>query len=241
MAITYIEQENKEPLEIELREPHLAALLAWLFPGAGHLYQRRYAKGALFMICILSIFIYGLALGGGRCVYASTRPNDFRWQFFFQVGAGAVTFPALVQNAVTKDGGDPFWVLCDRYPIKSELPPNWFDKEFEIVEPDSDYEGETYKDGFMAPPDGPISTESEQVDTIAMWHRDMKQLYDLGTLFTIVAGLLNLLVVYDAYAGPMVISPTEKKRREKVESKSRQKAESQDDQNEASESNAGAN
>ena len=223
MAVTYIEQEDKEPLEIELREPHLAALLAWLFPGAGHLYQRRYVKGALFMVCILSIFVYGLSLGGGRCVYASTRANDFRWQFFFQIGAGAVTFPALVQNAATKDGGDPYWVLCERYPIQDQLPAALENKQFEIVEPDSGYAGPTYKDGFMAPPAGPISTESDQVDTIAMWHRDMKQLYDLGTLFTIVAGLLNLLVVYDAYAGPMIISPSEKKRKENEESKSQRK------------------
>ena len=223
MAVTYIEQEDKEPLEIELREPHLAALLAWLFPGAGHLYQRRYVKGALFMVCILSIFVYGLSLGGGRCVYASTRANDFRWQFFFQIGTGALTFPALVQNAATKDGGDPYWVLCERYPIQDQLPAALQNKQFEVVEPDSGYTGATYKDGFMAPPAGPISTESDQVDTVAMWHRDMKQLYDLGTLFTIVAGLLNLLVVYDAYAGPMIISPSEKKRKEIEESKSQRK------------------
>jgi hypothetical protein len=223
MAVTYIEQEGNEPLEIELREPHVAALLAWLVPGAGHLYQRRYAKGALFMICILSIFIYGLALGGGRCVYASTG-QDFRWQYFFQIGAGAVTFPALVQNAVTKDGSDPFFVLCERYPGKDQLPHALKDKEFEIIGPDDAYEGPTYKDGFMAPPPGPLSQDSEGLDVLAMWHRDMKQMFDVGTLFTIVAGLLNMLVVYDAYAGPMIISPSEKKRREKVLAKSNREA-----------------
>ena len=50
-------------LEIDLRDPWLAGLLAWLVPGAGHLYQRRTGKGLLFMICILSTYFFGLALG----------------------------------------------------------------------------------------------------------------------------------------------------------------------------------
>ncbi|MFO0263209.1 MAG: DUF6677 family protein [Planctomycetota bacterium] len=29
----------------------------------------------------------------------------------------------------------------------------------------------------------------------------------MGTLYTMVAGLLNLLAVYDAFAGPMIITP----------------------------------
>ena len=39
-----------EPLEIELRQPWLAALLAWAIPGAGHIYQGRTAKGLLFFV-----------------------------------------------------------------------------------------------------------------------------------------------------------------------------------------------
>jgi hypothetical protein len=46
----------EEILEIDLKNPGWAALLAWLWPGAGHLYQGRTAKGLLFMICILSTF-----------------------------------------------------------------------------------------------------------------------------------------------------------------------------------------
>ena len=52
-----------DPIVVDLREPGKAALLAWLWPGAGHFYQRRFAKGFLFMICILSIFFFGLGLG----------------------------------------------------------------------------------------------------------------------------------------------------------------------------------
>src|SRR3954471_17774396 len=55
-------------VSIDLRDPWLAAFLAWLVPGLGHMYQRRWGKGGLFMTCILATFFYGLWLGGGRVV-----------------------------------------------------------------------------------------------------------------------------------------------------------------------------
>jgi TM2 domain-containing membrane protein YozV len=67
-----------EARPIQLRDPYLAAFLAWLIPGAGHFYQRRWGKGGLFMVCILGTFIAGLWMGEGRVVYASWRPNDQR-------------------------------------------------------------------------------------------------------------------------------------------------------------------
>ena len=47
-------------LEIDLKDPRLAAFLAWLVPGLGHFYQGRTAKGVLFFVCILGTFLYGL-------------------------------------------------------------------------------------------------------------------------------------------------------------------------------------
>ena len=51
---------SRDEIEINLKDPVLAGFWAWLWPGAGHLYQGRYAKGALFMICILGTFFSGL-------------------------------------------------------------------------------------------------------------------------------------------------------------------------------------
>ena len=59
-------------VEIELKDPRLAAFLAWLVPGLGHIYQGRTGKGILFSICILGTFFYGMYIGSGRVVYAST-------------------------------------------------------------------------------------------------------------------------------------------------------------------------
>ncbi len=67
-----------------LRNRELAAFLAWLIPGAGHYYQRRYLKSAIFCISIMSTFLIGMLVGGGRCVYASWNKVDSRWQYVLQ-------------------------------------------------------------------------------------------------------------------------------------------------------------
>ncbi len=160
-----------DQFEIDLRQPGLAAFWAWLWPGAGHLYQRRYAKGILFMVCILSTYFYGLAMAGGHVVYASWKGPEKRWQYFCQLGVGLPALPALVQARRVATGGAPLFR------------------------------------GIMAPP----RYESfNGVDDLSQWHLDYKLLFELGTLYTMIAGLLNVLAIYDAYAGPVLVSPDEK-------------------------------
>jgi hypothetical protein len=57
-----------EPLD--LRNRALAAVLAWLIPGAGHYYQRRYLKAAIFFFAIMSTFGLGMLVAvfpASRC------------------------------------------------------------------------------------------------------------------------------------------------------------------------------
>lgn len=63
--------------ELNLRNRYVAAFLAWLIPGAGHYYQRRYLKSAVFFVCIMSSFMIGMLVGGGRCV-CILEPNGKR-------------------------------------------------------------------------------------------------------------------------------------------------------------------
>jgi hypothetical protein len=39
-------------------------------------------------------------------------------------------------------------------------------------------------------------------------------MFEMGTVYTIVAGLLNLLVICDAFGGPLVIRPPEEKKKQ---------------------------
>jgi hypothetical protein len=163
------------PLEIDLRDPSIAALLAWLWPGAGHLYQRRYAKAALFMVCILGTYFFGLALGEGKVVYAAWNRSEKRWQFIPQVAVGLPAAPALVQALVSRGRSEPLW------------------------------------GGFMAGPRG--RDDQERAAQLSQWHNDLNIRFELGTLYTMVAGLLNVLAIWDAYGGPVVSEPGEKKER----------------------------
>jgi hypothetical protein len=155
-------------IEIDLRDPGWAALLAWLWPGAGHLYQRRYAKGAIFMVGVLSIYVLGLVIGRGHVVYASWTQDDKRWHYLCQLGVGLPALPALIQAHIVIKKGKPA-------PF-----------------------------GIMAPPKQPVNPEGN--DELAQWHAQLGSNFELGTLYTMIAGLLNVLVIYDAFAGPFVTS-----------------------------------
>jgi len=48
----------------------IAPAIGWLIPGAGHLIQKRWIRGVLLMVCIVTMFLLGLAMQGK--VY---RPN----------------------------------------------------------------------------------------------------------------------------------------------------------------------
>jgi len=184
------DEKPQEPIEIDLHEPWLAALLAWVLPGLGHLYQGRTGKGMLFFICVLGTFIYGMYLGKGKVVYASVPGEpQYRWQSWCQLGVGAPAMPALIQRHRDQNRRQTFWQDKDGH-------------------------------GFMAPPRlQPVRTkddsnhESTQPNEQAKWIVDMHPNFELGTVYTVIAGLLNVLVICDAYAGPLVITPRENKKK----------------------------
>lgn len=174
------ESATDEHLSIDLKNPGLAAFLAWLWPGAGHLYQGRTAKGLLFMVCILGTFLYGLYLGQGRVVYFGDDEGPQgggglswligRLPFLCQVWAGAPALPALVR---ARTGGNPQQDLFHWT--------NWY-----------------------VPP-----RDQAELDAI---HRRLNRYFELGRVFTMIAGLLNVLAIYDAWGGPAY--PAERKHEE---------------------------
>jgi len=187
-------------IDVELRDPWLAAFLAWVVPGLGHLYQRRTAKGLLFLVCILGTFFFGLYLGDGHVVYASLPGQQpYRWQYWCQVGAGVSSLPALVQRQRVESHKEPLW---NRF----MAPP----RDFQVVR---DADGNKNEKSFVTK-DAANNTVIHPSE-LAMWNHEMPSRFELGTVFTMVAGLLNVLVIYDAAAGPLVILPDPKKKRKK--------------------------
>jgi len=168
------------------------------------------------MVCIMSTFLYGLGLGRGRCVYATDSAGKLNYYYIGQFGAGLPALPAVVQSMKTSGGNDPFFELCERFPADYKNPKLRFHKIDR--EEDGDFPRErTLKDGLMAPPAGPVFDSDP--DTLAMWHFDYKHMFEIGVLYTLVAGLLNLFAVYDAFCGPAIVTLAQKEELEKRKKK----------------------
>jgi hypothetical protein len=155
-----VAKENDE-IVVNLRDPFIAGILAWLLPGAGHWYQHRRAKAVIFFVCIFGTFMYGMFLGEGRVVYAQWEGPEFRrYPFICQVAVGLPSLPAVV---LAWSGGESF------FGTRWYVPPTI------------------------------IGGKSPELDDL---HLRLNRRFELGTVFTMIAGLLNVLAIYDAVCGP---------------------------------------
>lgn len=175
---------REQELKIELKNPVVAGILAWLIPGAGHFYQQRWAKGTLFCVCILGTYLFGLVVGEGKVVHTGGEANvaGRGWARLIQ------TWPIIPQSCVGLSAAPAY---IQHYRLRQGLPPIW--------------------DGLMAPP---RSTEE-----LAYWYDRLNVRYDIGWLYTIVAGLLNVLAIYDAACGPVILEEGEKEKENKESKK----------------------
>ena len=99
---------------VTLKNPLIAAILAYLIPGAGHWYQGRRFKATIYSVCILSLFIWGMILGNWQPVYSqlvyrtdrdtpqmekNVPTTKFSFGYAAQFFNGAMALPALVQES----------------------------------------------------------------------------------------------------------------------------------------------
>jgi TM2 domain-containing membrane protein YozV len=231
---------------IPLKNPGLAALLAWLIPGLGHMYQGRWEKGILFFVCIMGTFFYGISLGSSNVVYTSMRPYDQRYYYYIcQAGVGLPAMPALVQAWLVRREKAPLWNgwMAPPVMIGQHVPADWAREQMAIGDVEGDFaEGDFQPNGndpeklvYVNYPKGkgrdefgkPYGYVNDHQDNefkqfqLSIWHYKYSFRYDLGTTFTMVAGLLNILVIFDAFAGPMLgknlaVWDAERKRREEL-------------------------
>lgn len=76
--------------------------------------------------------------------------------------------------------------------------------------------------GFMAPPRPDFNDSTaglrrqalEDQPTLDELHKQLHRYFDVGTAYTMIAGLLNVLAIYDAWGGPVI---AESRRKEEDE------------------------
>jgi len=167
-----------------LRNPILAAILAWLVPGLGHWYQKRKPKAILFFCCITSIFLFGCYMGSdreygtARVVYICWKKGETRLFFIPQAFIGSAAIPAWVQKNRVEQGKQPLW------------------------------------GGFMSPPNSESVELPQGNPTYNDMVAKMARYYELGTLFTVIAGFMNILAIFDAISGPVIESENKKEEEE---------------------------
>jgi hypothetical protein len=180
---------------IDLKSPAVAAALSWLVPGLGQLYQGRTLKGWLFMIPLLAAVVAGLVLGGGRVAYWQWGSGERRLAFLGQAGIGVVALPALLQAARLAGPAREPWLGSQWFapPLRPGQPVSArYAAAVVRRDPDAEFD-----------PPGPANLARCRVDQLSLWHRRLGRLFEIGTLYTVLAGMLNLLVVYDAWSGPL--------------------------------------
>jgi TM2 domain-containing membrane protein YozV len=189
--------EPKKPTP-PLRHDWAAALLSYLVPGLGQIFQGRVGKGLLFLVCIYTLFFYGMSLGNWQNVFLPRvsdvhkfpdvylplgirvpRPIAYRVPFLGQFWVGVAAWPALYQ----------FWNYDEARDVVEEVDP-LIGKTIARPKPDP-----LFKTFMRAPTD-------EQANVL---QNTGTKTWDLGWVYTVIAGVLNLMVIYDALVGPAFI------------------------------------
>jgi hypothetical protein len=192
----YVVASPDDGRPIDLRNPFLAAALSWLVPGLGQIYQGRTIKGGICMAALVGGLACGMWLGDGRVVYASWRPGDERFAYVGQAGIGAVAIPAAVQAQCLAGSG--------RQPLFASA---WFAppvRQGQFVSPAyAATLARTSPGVTLAEPGAGRPLGQVLNDELSEWQGRLGRRFEIGTLYTVIVGLLNLLVVFDALGGPV--------------------------------------
>jgi len=118
MANSTTERTKGAPAETVNAMAVLAPAVGWLIPGAGHMIQKRWIRGLLLFVSIVTLFLLGLAMQG-RIYKANGGDILDILGFVGDVGAGALYILTLAndwgQGAIafaTADYGTKFIIVA---------------------------------------------------------------------------------------------------------------------------------
>lgn len=173
-----------------------AAFLSYLIPGLGQIYQGRISKGLLFLVSIYTLFFYGQALGSGTIVQDGKEIHVSSNVYLPDTAEKSASW-RLVTNLYNRPQFlGQFWVGIAAWPAV-----------WQYVTFDERKEGDPLLGTFQRTPREAVLNQLQNED-------DKK--WDLGWVFTVIAGVLNIMVIYDALAGPAFSSSAGPRRETEV-------------------------
>ena len=145
---------------IRLKNPWLAGILAFLLPGAGHLYQGRLFKAGIYSFCILGLFFTGMAMAGWKAVQPPPK----------RAGGGTSKIKLLKYTAQAAVGLPAMYGLVqrERYQSPDNQPQQTIDEAFSApFEGYVEYRGENGLEGgyvngtlYLEPVQGQFGSET---------------------------------------------------------------------------------
>jgi hypothetical protein len=161
-----------------------AAQLSYLVPGLGQIYQGRIAKGLLFLACLYGMFFGGMAMGDWKNVYivdtAQDASGDPPWD------NNPLRLPRGMANLYNRlHYVGQFWIGVAAWPAI------WQYNHLPVPSAESS----PFLHHFERMP------AKEEANAI----QRQGKLPDIAWVYTVIAGVLNILVIYDAFAGPAFV------------------------------------
>jgi hypothetical protein len=185
----------------------LAGVLSYLVPGLGQIYEGRVGKGLLFMVSLYGLFFYGMRLGDWKNVYlpdtvqANPPPINMpnlltniynRPQFAGQFWIGVAAWPAIWQYnrpPASPEEANSFWQDFERTPFEK--------RAISPLQP------------ARPPYEAPYNWQGKTLNELQV---EGDKTWDLAWVYTVIAGVLNIFVIYDAVAGPALGLESEARR-----------------------------
>jgi hypothetical protein len=184
-------KDDSQPPLPPVRHDYLGATLSYLIPGLGQVYQGRIGKGLLFFFGLYTLFFYGMWMGKWSNVWlpdvADMPPLEIAGNRLSGVPSALYYRPQFLGQ---------FWIGVAAWPAVLQYVN--FDPNKET--------GPIFGAFQRTPPEGTQNDPPELI-TLNKLQRDGNKRWDLGWVYTVIAGVLNLLVIYDALAGPMFRDP----------------------------------
>jgi hypothetical protein len=170
----------------------LAAFLSYLIPGLGQVMQGRVGKGVLYFVCLYGLFFYGMWLGQFKNVWLA---NTARLPAVHLPVVGK-DVPAVVKDlSYRKEFLAQFWIGAAAWPALLQ---------YATTDP---LPGDPADDQNWQPAGRPVMGHYMQAPSESQLNdlqRRADTTWDLGWVLTVIAGVLNVLAILDALAGPLV-------------------------------------
>lgn len=151
----------------------VAGILSYLVPGLGQLTQGRVRKGLLYFFSLYTLFFYGMYLGKWQNVYLPDNNPE--------------------EHGLSRLASD----IYTRFQFVGQFP-------IGMVAWPAVYQYCVYDPAPKEPKDQPLNgwMRAPSMEKLNELQRDSDKTWDLGWVYTVIAGVLNVLVIYDALAGP---------------------------------------